>query len=358
MESFVIISIYILLVSLIFPIKSVRIPESRFTTNEKIYLFLTMFFMLFIASFRRYDIGNDTEAYHRFFSHMVVGDYNYDERVEIGYRYLNILISKFTDNYTLFMFIVNIIIFMALIKFIKKEVTNLKLFVCIFWLFSFISYVSPIRQSIALGIVLLSINYIKERKFIRFYIACALAVTFHATALVAIVFPLLYWMKPKKSKTYIILFMTIVAVGTNAISFIATRVLGDYYSRYLDVQSGVIAVVFNLLFSIIPILLEDKFIDNSSIQSMPSYCLMKYGSLIYGCFYIVSLYTSGAGRIAYFFSPMVIAYWGYVLNALKFKLRIIANIIIMLVLLLYRVIVLLYRPEWNSFFPYHFIWTP
>ena len=358
MESFVLISFYIIFISIVFPIKKFRQLGSRFTNNEKIYLFLTVFFMLFLASFRRYDIGNDTEAYHRFFSHMVAGNYSYDGRVEIGFRCLNILISKFTDNYTVFLLIVYTFLFSSLILFIKREVSNLKMFVCIFWLFGFITFVSPIRQTIALAIVLLSIKFIKDNRFFIFYFSCFVAATFHATAFVAIVFPFLYLLKPKKSKTYLILLATLIAVGTNAFSFIATKFLGEYYSRYLNVQSGITAVIFNVSFSLVPILIEDKFIDNSQFRNLEAYRLMKFGTLIYACFYIVSLYTSGAGRLAYFFCPLVIVYWGYVINALKFKLRISVNFVIITVLFVYRIFVLFYRPEWNSFFPFHFIWTP
>lgn len=362
MTSFLIYTFVFMLMALFLPEK-VRLvvrnnDKTIKTRNRNIYLFASVLLMLFMAGLRRHDIGNDTAAYKSFFTHMGSGYYSFDSRFEIVFRYLTIGISKLTNDYTVFLVITSVLCFLPLARFIKRYVSSTKIFVTIFWLFAFTTFVSPLRQSIGLVFIFISIDFIEKKKPLFFAICILLAMLCHASAIVAIVLYPLYYIKPKSWKVFLTIAFVIVAVGTGAIDFFANRFLSDYYSRYLSVQSGFSAALFNVLFGIIPIFLDKYKTEDPEESSAGIYDLMRWSSVFYAGFYIASLYSSGAGRIAYYFLPMTIAYWCKIINkkSWSYKTRILIVDVLLVILLLYRILVIIYRPEWNSFFPFRYVW--
>ena len=119
----------------------------RIRRTKTVYLILVFGIMCFMASFRAYHIGNDTEAYFRFFSNIARGDLETDARLEIGFRYLNRAIAMLTSDFTALLTITSIIMFVSLYYYVKRWGYNPYLYGLLFWLFGFVSFVSPLRQS-------------------------------------------------------------------------------------------------------------------------------------------------------------------------------------------------------------------
>ena len=69
----------------------------------KLYMFYIVVLLLFFLSFLRWERGTDWDSYYNIFINE--GFRSWDDHTEIGYLYLNKLVRKFTDNYTIFLFV-------------------------------------------------------------------------------------------------------------------------------------------------------------------------------------------------------------------------------------------------------------
>lgn len=351
MESFIILTFIVFLFGLI-----------RENSNQKTispYLFTSLLFLCLITGLRRYDIGNDTESYYRFFDNIAYGSFDSDERIELGFRYLSLFLSMISKDYTVFLIITSAILFGTMYKYIRDYGYNSKLYVCIFWCFAYISFVSPLRQSLGLCLVLWAIPFLVNGKVLIFALACYAAHYFHNSAIVCLaILPLAYF-EPKKNRVLWVVILIALLVASGGASIFSDYLDDEYYRRYLAVQSGWIAAVFNAVFAVIPILLDKGDIDNSRTEfcsKFSFYNIMKWSSVLYASSYLLSIHTSGMGRIAYYFLPMMLSYWVYTIENISGNNKKLLIAFVFIVLIGYKVTTLLLRPEWNSFFPFYFYW--
>lgn len=123
--------------------------------------------------------------------------YGYSER---GFYYLQVFVKTITDNYTVFFLVVSVISFYFLYKDFKQY--------SIFPLVGLCAYIArfllgrnfiQIRAGLAYAILLLSIKYIFEKNWKRYFLIVFIAWLFHRSAILAI--PLYFvcnWVKVKK----------------------------------------------------------------------------------------------------------------------------------------------------------------
>lgn len=347
MNSFILFTFIILTLCLI--------PEKN--KDRSFYLIVSLAFLCFITSFRGYDIGNDTHAYYRFFENIVNGVDNVDERIEPGYRFLNLIIAQFSVNYTVFLLITSLILFYALYRYIKSYGFSDKLYVVLFWCFSYVAYVSPLRQSLALSIALLSMPLLFTKRSYLFIIPVLLAATFHKTAIVCLAYLLFIYFRPTSKRIMLLVCSLVLLMLSGAVSGL-NDYMDDYYARYLSVQSGMVAAIFNTLMGLTPLLL-DKTTDQNHVNgiSPKMYSFLRWSSVSYSALYLMSIYSSGMGRLAYYFLPMMLSYWVYTILTNRYYSRRILSALLMCIIISYRVATLILRPEWNSFFPYSFVWS-
>lgn len=109
---------------------------------------------------------------------------------EIGYTFLNVLISFFTENRYIFILIVTLIIYACLFISLRKYTENYPLAVILFlglWFFFTFTY---LRQVLGATIVWLGFQYVIERKFLKFLIVFLIGFSMHNSAI--IFFPLYF----------------------------------------------------------------------------------------------------------------------------------------------------------------------
>ena len=109
---------------------------------------------------------------------------------EIGYTFLNVLISFFTENRYIFILIVTLIIYICLFISLRKYTENYPLAVILFlglWFFFTFTY---LRQVLGATIVWLGIQYVIDRKFLKFLIVFLIGFSMHNSAI--IFFPLYF----------------------------------------------------------------------------------------------------------------------------------------------------------------------
>jgi hypothetical protein len=344
---------YILYTTFILIVAFVRITD-KYNGKYQGKLALLLFFMFVMASFRRYDVGNDTQSYLNFFKQMSYGNISYDSRIEIGYRYLNIFVSYFAENFTWILLLSSAFLFVVLYRFFKRYSDNLILCGVLFWLIGFITIVSATRQAIAIGFIYIAIYFLVKRIRIPFIAFVIVATLFHSPAIIfLILLPLLNIKLTIKSVTVITLSITMLTLSTGVFIKLIISFFDSYYANYIGTQSGILAVLFHSLIGLIFILIDELINKKRSreIYSKRIYNLAKWSTLAYSCFSIVSYNISIAGRVSYYFIPAMILYISFVCKNNK-----IVTAVFIMVLILYNILAIWLRPEWNSFFPFYYNW--
>ena len=102
--------------------------------KENSELFVVMCLLWIMASIRSVTVGNDTAEYYRLFKSVCngAGFEVYQGRYEIGYYYLNEIIGHITNDFNIFLFIINAFTYYAYYLFIKKYSSNYILSVLLF----------------------------------------------------------------------------------------------------------------------------------------------------------------------------------------------------------------------------------
>ena len=155
--------------------------------NRSLAFFFIMLTLLIM--FRHESIGNDTRNYIYYFdkfSQMNWLDAG-KESIEIGFTYLNKIISLFSKNSQVYLSIVAIITTIMIYPTYKRLCVDSSLTIVLFVTMStFVMMFSGIRQMLAIGIGFLAYEFTRNKKLILFIIAVLIAVTFHTSAFILV----------------------------------------------------------------------------------------------------------------------------------------------------------------------------
>lgn len=343
-------------------------------TSKKVYLFFTFAYLGILAAFRGKTIGNDTEFYMQLFDSIsaVENVSVYSPRFELGYVYLNKFLSIFTSNPQIILIVSSLIIFYCFMRFIKKYSSNIPLSVFLFFALGYFSMaMNTIRLSLALSIVLISYDFLRNNKIVKFIILIILAFLFHRTAIIFLLaWPITYLKYSKK----VLIAVMIVAVGVyiffGAILDVLFQIFPTYSyyidSSYLDGQIR-IASILNFFVGIAIILLGicARFYDNkdaSKGHANSAYLLdaknMWYYILLSSVITFVSFKFNLLDRVGDYFLVFSIVYLPNAINSLKNrKLSVTISYIVFILFFIYSTAILYLRPEWNRIYPYYFFWS-
>ncbi len=263
---------YIITFTIVFII-SCQIDKSK--KNKDIMNYIMLFTIVMILSIlgglRDYSIGTDIKVYGRnwFIYACRFNDFqNYIQLRpdgELGYLLLNYIISRFTDNFNIFLFIhqliCNLFVVVALYKYRKKAPFYMSILVYLM-LFYCRTY-NYLRQSIALSILFFGFQYIEKKNIMKYLLTVFIAAQFHSTAYIGIVLYIIYYLsisniKQKKTICISIVIATVI-IATNIVNvmgflhkfnLISDRIFYNYTTRYLNenFQISLIETFFKCLF--------------------------------------------------------------------------------------------------------------
>lgn len=220
---------------------------SNMKENTKMYIAIFLGIFLVLLSSIRWNTGTDWISYYYFFIHNNSLDEFLSGDFEIGYAVLNYSIKNIIAQYNILLGI------MAL------SIICLK-YRCIF-LYSIFPLMSlalnfansngdlfPVRQTIAIAMILYSVHFIIQRKKILFIANIVLASTFHISALVFLPAYFIFYLNIRRRYLVIGAFVSIVIGSTsiieNLLEYFVTQFAGnDFYvlfkiSDYLDAQKS------------------------------------------------------------------------------------------------------------------------
>jgi transmembrane protein EpsG len=292
---------------------------AKVTKNNK-WLKLS-FVLIFLFLALRYDYGNDYMGYLDGFYKVKYIDLS--SRYELGWQILCLLFKPlgFFAMIT-FLAAINCIIYYG---FIKKYVP-----VKYYWLAVFIYLYNPtfllvpssaMRQSIAIGFFLFSLDYLYKKDAVRYVLSVIIAAMFHTSALILLPLYMIYVIDWKITKIKAIIlftsFLFMIMFAKIFESFIQ-NIIGSYFYKYevyqyqggTELQSGLGLIYVIVIFIII--------LFYSRFQTDKSEYLFKIAVVSYFILPLAFLINL-IGRISMYTQPVMIAVVPLILISIKDK---------------------------------------
>lgn len=143
------------------------------------------------------------------------------QKFELGYLVWNSIVHSLLGvNFNIYLLITNFLVVILLLKAFSPERIKKGIFIIIFFYvsrFYFQYNFTLLRQAIAIGFVWVALDDFIKGNLKKYYILVALAISFHFSALVAIVFPLLTKIR-FNNYIYFTILVLLVALGYVGIS--------------------------------------------------------------------------------------------------------------------------------------------
>lgn len=327
---------------------------------EKVGYWICIIFLMFIAGFRDSTIGNDTHKYLEIFESI---NLYINSRYEIGFIYLNLLISHICQWPQIVLIVTSIFILYSYGRFIWKYSKYPWLSLFLLFSYNFFPFaLSGIRESIALAIILFSYDYLLNKSHVKFIILVLIAFTFHFTAIIFLLGILIRRLKLNLKTVLCIVLGGIICLVcfTGLLSIVI--LYNESYQSYVDNgvyfgetrMASIIDLIFLITVFVFCVSSKSRKIEKR-IFSGNNYDLMLLMNLIAITIYLVSLKFNLLSRLGLYYSIFIII---TLPNAIAYKNLLSKQIWIVIVGLmfyLYFLIILILRPEWNQIYPYRSI---
>lgn len=199
--------------------------------NKKI-----VFFLIFLISAIRFDVGWDYEKYYRLIERNVQ---YYDSQFE-RFEFLNriiISIAQFLDFTQLYFIVTSFIIVFSFYKIFNKYSSDFTISTLLFLSLPifFFNSLSIIRQFVAISIIFYGFTFIRNRNFYKFFAVILVAFLFHKSALLGVV---LYFLYNRNTHLYFLMVIYILGFFSSDLLYWLTENLMPQYLRYLDNSIG------------------------------------------------------------------------------------------------------------------------
>lgn len=178
-------TIYLIIYTILFLSIFFEKDDVGVDTKRKVLISLVILFTLFRGL--RWGVGSDWQQYYHVFlsaSWDTIFSFNRygagEDRLEFGYVLLNTLIKSLGGDYTLFLLLTNAFILFSYYKF---SIAFPKIAITTFIIIVGLSTFFPVRQNLAVAIVLFAYQPLINRSFLKFISIIILASFIHTSAL-------------------------------------------------------------------------------------------------------------------------------------------------------------------------------
>lgn len=296
-----------------------RVNELDDKQKEKLKRRLTIvailpMFLIFVLRYKY--VGVDTIGYVRFFQ-KEVRRYSFAEllnqdlmRTEIGYRLYVKLISLFTDNYTVYFLVNGLVIFGTLLHFARKYTKNPFIFFFLFMTLGTYSFVETgLRQALAMMLCLWSVDFITDKKLIRFVLTVIVAYYFHKSAMIFLVmYPLSLVKKLDWMIAVYIVMAGVLLVGFAAFQGLFNQLLGYEYTIEETGNGGIFMMFVLVIFTFSLFMMYDK------PKEVDGQSLIVQLSLMTVIFWLLRLISRTAERVSYYYITGLYIYFSQAVN--------------------------------------------
>lgn len=322
------------------------------------------FFLIFIFLAFRYDFGNDYRAY--FYNFIDINRYNnidfFDEyfHAEVGWIILNRLFGAFG----FFAMIAMLALFNSIVyyrffnRYLPVKYRWFAMFIYIFDPGFMLLHATAIRQSVAISIFVIALDFLYKKKAIQYFALIGLASVFHTSAIILLPAYLLNFFNWKINKInatiFILIFLSLFFMPVSFMPFL-NDFISNYFERYESYQSaGVVGSGLGVAFLFVLFIVVLYY---APFQEKRRDLVFKI-TIIGFMFIPLSLLIQLIGRIGMYFAPATMITYPIILtNIDKYKNKLIfAGSLIFMTL--YTFIQFFYSELWrDAFGTYHTIFS-
>ncbi len=316
---------------------------------DRIILTLISWLIIVVPAAIRYNIGIDYRGYVSIYNDIVTKG---DSYVEPGFKLIITLASSLFNSPEGLFLISSILIYTVLfLSYPKKNAYVINyIFVGMFYLLSY----TFIRSYIALSFTMLGIMIlIKNKRYsnIMFFLLIFLAMTFHKSAVILLILPLLnnsFIIKLFKKFSYIILLLLIIIfifrfeLANLIIKSPVIKALGyehylnnDQYMRVVEIGSG-LGILFKMALLLLPVFFSKRIISlNKNLCIVIISCSLAFIALSLGLTYFIFDRIQYLFFFAYILSPYSLLIL-FQIDNLKFIIKLIMSVIFICIFILFQ----------------------
>ncbi len=340
---------------------------------DKIYLWLIFSLLYILLAFRDETVGNDTVAYfniYRNISELSFSElFDYEGRFEIGYLFINKVLSYLFPDPQFLLIITGVFILMSNAQFIYKY--SQMVWLSVLWYFSlryFDANMNILRQALAIGCILYSYSFLRSRKFWPFLFLVILGSLFHISA---IIFVVVWFVTKIRFKPRYIMLYLLGLLGMYVLSSFFINLLFHYniiYGYYINSEyqaEGKIAPLMNLLMNLCIVgigFMTQSYktcirpgVIKGTLRCINDNNMMLMILLFASFIQVAALSFALLERVSVYFQIFSIVFLPNSLKCIRQKeLYSFLLFFIVIICIAYYLIVITYRPDWNKVYPYHF----
>lgn len=338
---------------------------------KKIYLIIALMPLACMTMFHSACIGNDTGVYIDLFDQIQRSSFGFvlnNTRYEKGYLIYNYILTRLFDSYQSLFVVTGAFVYLSLSRWLIKWSEAPGLFVCLIVEMLVIdSWMSVLRQSIAMAILFWAYDFMIEKKLIKFLLVIALASSFHKVAIAfVIIYPVVHFLdnRNKSHKFEVLIIIGSVIVGTlfEKILTIAVSIF-PIYSYYLNgiyangeprVSIYLRILIFALMFWLPRWTEKRRAKSNDDLKSKSLYRF----SILNIAFMLMANQATILMRLASLYS--IYAILDYSENVSRLQAYNNRKIVVLFSVVLFGiysiVITVLKTPEWQTTYPFFWFW--
>lgn len=354
--------IYIIAVFIIISLGMLTKPYNN-KKNVQFFLGISFIILSGISALRSYHVGVDTEQYYNAF--LRIANLNLNQisllRYEYGFTFLCWILSKMTINPQILIIVTSIFINFVIFNFIKKNSDNVLISVLVYIFLNFyFSYMNVMRQALAICFILIGYEFLKKNKNISFILFCFFGMLFHESAILALLFLILKKFKANRKNFVVVIFLIILSFiyGNRIFDFFALYsprlmeyvnskfYVSNYFGSLLDALVYIVLYIFG-----IKILLNHNYNILNNKNSTEKFLMWIIG--VACVFQTLVIRVSIFNRFSPYFSVFLIIWIPNFLSKIKDKRKcFFMNVIVIFFLMLYWLIIMIFRPNWYGTVPY------
>lgn len=342
-------------------------PQRRYL-NPRLLLTLGISYLCFLAMFRGVSCGNDTENYRQFFQ--VVASQKslwytiQHTSFEPLFTALTFFLSRTTRNSQILLIVSSLFSFTVtghfLAKFSRAPCFSLYLF---FTLQIFDFYLSGIRQTLAISMLLLAYEAMLEKSNLKTLLLILLAGFFHRTAWIC--FPIFFLIRIRYRQVFIeitILVGIVCLFGSRYIIAVIASVFPRYQlyfgSSYLKTGLKLSLVLYFLVFGMVLLVGElNGTKDSASTRNEQNEWEFRLTFLLL-VVCVLGFTAPVFSRILQYFQLYLCVYFANRLYSMSIRIRRILLLISLVAFAAYAgTIHFLRTPEWYTTYPFVFCWS-
>lgn len=334
-----------------------RSPRKELAERRTLAVF---FFVLFLLlALRATSVGRDVVRYEALFNSVSSVSWSQlsDYSTEYGFALLYKLISLFTDNFQIVLAVIAAMTVYPIYRLYSKNVENVGITLILFLnMTTFVMLFSGLRQSLAIAFGCLAMEFVQEKKWVRYAVAVAVAMTFHTSAFMLLLLPFYYYRLKRKSLYFFVPTFVVCLVFNKQIFAILQTFFSSYSSTRSLATSAYTMIILLLLFVVYSIVIPNEATLDASGKGFRNMAVISLGLQLFAPVHHL------ASRLTYYFLifiPLMIPKIMKYADDDQHKLTEISKIVISVFFLLY-----FFYYAYNAMqtqgaldiFPYRFFW--